>query len=135
MNTFIATRTLVSEICCHVGCGILFGVDNEYSDRLRRTHAWFYCPNGHPQHYTSKSDLEIARQETADARWYRDKERERAERLAADLLSEKHKVAAERGAKTKLKRRIANGVCPCCKRMFANVAAHMLTKHPEQVKA
>lgn len=39
-----------------------------------------------------------------------------------------------KGEVTKLKKRIANGVCPCCKRSFCNLAAHMKTQHPEYTK-
>ncbi len=42
---------------------------------------------------------------------------------------------AELGAKTKLKNRIANGVCPCCNRSFKQLAAHMRTQHPDWLQA
>jgi hypothetical protein len=32
---------------------------------------------------------------------------------------------------TKLRKRVANGVCPCCKRKFSNVVLHMRQEHPE----
>jgi len=35
-----------------------------------------------------------------------------------------------RGALVSTQRRVKNGVCPCCKRSFACLAAHMKTKHP-----
>jgi hypothetical protein len=128
------TRTLRSQVCIHAGCGVIFGIETNYDDILRREHKTFYCTNGHSQYYSGKSDLEIARAEAerakADAQFWRD----RKDQLARDLQSEKHKVAAERGAKTKLRKRIANGVCPCCKRTFANVARHVAHMHPEELK-
>lgn len=42
---------------------------------------------------------------------------------------------AERGAKTKLKNRIAKGVCPCCNRSFQNLHRHMTSQHPDWVKS
>jgi hypothetical protein len=132
-TTYIGT--LRSQTCCHSGCGVIFGIEQTYDDILRRSHKSFYCPNGHGQHYSGKSDVELAREDAEQARRQRDYERERNGRLESDLRSERHKVAAERGAKTKLKKRIAHGVCPCCKRTFANVARHMKSKHPEQIKS
>ena len=55
-------------------------------------------------------------------------------RLASEKAQRKfaeHRVRAEKGAKTKLKNRIANGVCPCCTRSFQNLQRHIETKHPE----
>lgn len=37
---------------------------------------------------------------------------------------------AVKGVLTKVKRRVANGVCPCCKRTFANLHEHMKQQHP-----
>jgi DNA repair exonuclease SbcCD ATPase subunit len=66
-----------------------------------------------------------------------------AERAARQRLEELRRVAlkdAEHSAierrKTQtrmrnLKARIKNGICPCCKRSFVQLARHMATKHPE----
>ncbi len=32
---------------------------------------------------------------------------------------------------TKVKKRAANGVCPCCNRTFSDLARHMKAKHPD----
>lgn len=42
-----------------------------------------------------------------------------------------HKIRAEKGAKTKLKKRIAKGACPCCNRHFVNLQRHIEGQHPE----
>lgn len=69
------------------------------------------------------------------------------EKLRAQLAREEGKVAtarmeakhaedrrrAEKAAKTRLKNRIAKGICPCCKRHFANVHRHITSQHPEFV--
>lgn len=38
---------------------------------------------------------------------------------------------AQKGQNTRLKNRIAAGVCPCCNRSFQNVARHMAGQHPD----
>ena len=40
-------------------------------------------------------------------------------------------AAAYKGHLTRVKRRVGNGVCPCCNRTFKNLADHMTTKHPD----
>ena len=48
---------------------------------------------------------------------------------------EKGRIGAElratKGVVTKIRRRVANGVCPCCKRHFVNLKRHMSGQHPE----
>ncbi len=41
---------------------------------------------------------------------------------------------AEKAAKTRLKKRVAAGVCPCCNRTFKQLAAHIKRKHPEMLE-
>lgn len=91
---------------------------------LNDTNKYFYCPNGHPQHYTGKSE-----------------EQKRIEELEAKLKYEKQAYTQmtdtmldERNRANKLKRqlnRVHKGVCPCCNRSFVNLKRHMETKHPE----
>jgi len=45
-----------------------------------------------------------------------------------------HRRRGEKAAKTRLKTRIACGVCPCCKRTFQNLYRHMRNKHPKYLK-
>ena len=73
------------------------------------------------------------------------KERERADRLAQQLASARDDVRiariettaarnrerAQKAAKTRIKNRVAAGVCPCCTRSFQNLARHMAGQHPD----
>lgn len=111
------------EECCN--CGILFAMPDDWQRRRRNDHGTFYCPAGHAQHYTAKSDAQLL----AD-------ERARSTRLLADLdqaqaatRDEERRHAATKGQLTKVRKRVANGVCPECHRSFANLRNHMDTKH------
>lgn len=121
---------LVTETCCN--CGVMFAMPEALQERALRQRGpggcQFYCPNGHPQHYTGKTDLEKANERL---QW----ERERAARLSAELDQTTASLRAQRGVTTKLKRRIAGGVCPCCKRSFKNLHRHMAGQHPEFAEA
>lgn len=55
------------------------------------------------------------------------------ERTREELDHTEHRRRAEKAAKTRIKRRVGAGLCPCCNRSFRNLAEHMKTKHPSEV--
>lgn len=129
-NTLTFTGTL-HILKCGV-CSIPHAIPEEmYTDRLDNGGEW-YCPNGHNLHFITteaqklKKDLAAARRQAEAARggqrWERD------QRLAAE-----RSAAAYKGHATRLRNRIANGVCPVtgCRRHFDNVQAHIEGQHPE----
>lgn len=119
----VPTETIT---CCNTDCGISFEVPNWWYKGKRDTHSWFYCPNGHRQHFSAESDLEIARRERDIAK----QQVARAEQEAAEAKARAEQ--AERSEK-RLKKRASAGNCPCCKRTFSNMATHMKRQHPEFV--
>jgi hypothetical protein len=127
--TLEATAILVTEECCN--CHMVFAMPNELVQQRQRDHQTFYCPNGHAQHYTGKSDVEQLREQLAaterDMNYYA--ERSRGEQRRAEAAE--RKAAAHKGVATKLKKRAAAGVCPCCNRHFEALARHMKSKHPD----
>jgi hypothetical protein len=126
--------TIEAVNCC--ACGTPFGIEATLNKNLLASKGEFYCPNGHPQHYTGESlatkaarlekELEAARQ---DEQWWK----QRANKNAADLKVTKSQLRGTKAALTRTKKRVANGVCPCCNRSFTNLQRHMSTKHPEYV--
>lgn len=118
--------TLITEECCQ--CGTVFAFAEELRNKCLESRGssgrQFYCPNGHPQHYTGRTDAE--RLESERDRTRRELERVRDQR--------DHAEARRRGqlaATTRLKKRIAHGVCPCCKRSFKDLGRHMAGQHPD----
>jgi hypothetical protein len=61
----------------------------------------------------------------------RDAAKQREETIRANLEDTKRRLSAQFGENTKLRKRIKNGVCPCCTRSFTNLRRHLQTKHPE----
>jgi hypothetical protein len=116
---------LITEEC--INCGVLFAMSDELRDRLLQSHENFYCPSGHSMFYSAKSDIEKER----DLRLHAEARAARAEDAAE--IAERRRRAAK-GQLTKMRNRIANGVCPWCKRSFSNVMAHVETQHPEHVQ-
>ena len=73
--------------CCHEGCGQVICFDPGVEERLRRTHEWWYCPAGHSQHFSGKTEqektIERLRRQHAWAEERADMWRTRPTRLAA----------------------------------------------------
>lgn len=111
-------------------CGIPHAVPDElYAYVLRqqrdgRAQTGIHCPLGHTWTFAGEGEAE---------RLAREVERERAvaSRLRAEKEAERRSHIATKGHATRLKKRIAAGVCPCCKRSFNDLARHMAGKHPE----
>lgn len=125
MSTTTYEITIVTVQCCR--CGIYFGLDQWHMEKLKESRTNFYCPNGHEQYFPGQSMEEKLREMkkeltrvSAGLDWWKIEAEEKARSLTAT-----------RGVVTRMKHRIANGVCPCCHRQFAQLEKHMKTKHPE----
>ena len=126
-ETLLYAGTLVVSKCW---CGIRFAMPQELDAQAHRDGRTTYCPLGHAGVYGDTTEKENKRlrerleAEKENVRFWRERERH-AERRAI----------AQRGVTTKLKKRIASGVCPCCKRTFQDVARHMKGQHPNYLEA
>ncbi len=125
--------TLVTHEC--PTCGVLHaiprGILQQGLDNRGPNGRVFYCPNGHRWWFTGKSEAE--------------QEKERADRLARQLDAARAQTTHERDQRhatersnralravnTRTRKRIAAGMCPCCRRTFANLAEHMSGQHPD----
>lgn len=111
-------------------CHIQFGLAEDVLGRYRTSGATFYCPAGHGQCYREteaqrlRKELDKAKK---DQQWYADRLKD--ERSARE--STERRLVARKGANTRLRNRIKNGVCPCCTRTFMNLQQHIKTKHPD----
>ena len=123
---------LVPMNCCV--CGIAFAFDADVIRARRRDHQWFYCPVGHEQHFAGESDEEQLARELKEARLEISRAEYRAQTEQLHREFAEKSLRATKASVTKLKKRIANGVCPCCHRTFAQLGRHMANKHPEYEK-
>lgn len=119
---------------CHERFGLLAKTD----ELLRRTGQGFNCPWGHALHYplgpSEETKLRRERDRLKQQMARKDDEiaQERGWRHEAEAAAKgaERRVSAARGQITKLKKRAAAGVCPCCNRHFQELQAHMATEHP-----
>lgn len=119
--TYATDVTLVVFTCAR--CGIPYGLPEDYIERRRQDGRAHYCPNGHSlsYHETEADKLRRRLKFAEDSR----------ARAAAQRDQAKASARAHKGHVTRIKKRIANGVCPCCNRTFKDVARHMKSQHPE----
>ena len=123
MTDLITTRVALWCVCTECGIGV-YGPSDCKVFRCR-DHKSFYCLNGHSQYFPGKSDIEREQQKRKLA----ERERDNARRF---LKTEEDSHRATRGHLTRVKKRIAKGVCPCCKRSFSEsrLQRHIESKHP-----
>lgn len=112
-------------------CGCVIAMESTHYDELVKSHRRFYCPNGHEQWFTGKSDAEKLRDELAREKHRTEQARADAEHQRSLKLAAERREAAKKGQITRIKNRVSSGVCPCCNRYFANLHRHMKGKHPD----
>ena len=123
MSTFIVSTYFrsITTVCC----GGTFAVPETALKNWENTHNDWTCPFcGTGQYFAGESDKERLKREL-------ESERNCNKVLRDNLEFERRCVAAHKAAKTKLKKRISSGVCPCCDRTFKQLARHMKDKHPD----
>lgn len=110
------------EQCCK--CGMSFAMTTDFRRRRLDDRQNFYCPSGHAQHYTGKTEAQKLKDELERSKQMLDA----AQSRAATAEREREHVAK---AHKKMRARVMNGVCPCCNRTFQNLLRHMKSEHPE----
>jgi hypothetical protein len=112
-------------------CGITFAVPSHFYRECREEgpNKTWYCPNGHPRVFAESETDKVRRERDRLAQRVAEKDdeikRQREMREAAE-----RSASAARGQVTRIRNRVAKGVCPCCNRTFENLSRHMATKHP-----
>jgi elongation factor P hydroxylase len=131
-GTYFALSTgMMSITCCN--CGMVFGVPSRWYQQRREDKAWWYCPQGHSQHFVSKSEAEKLRDELAAQKRRTEYFEADAHQARESAEAAKRQARAARGVVTRVKNRVGRGVCPCCNRFFESLHRHIQTKHPEYV--
>lgn len=124
---FVGQQPAVEQTCwCGLRSAIPAALDAEYRRANDLSHGSMplYCPLGHAGYPAGKSVADRLREELERANSRAANWRSNAERA-------QRQVAARKGQITKLKKRVAAGVCPCCARTFQNLARHMAGQHPD----
>lgn len=125
MGVAISVAVELTHINCGE-CGGVYAINERYREKKQEKGGFWNCPYckcgwGYPEGGSENAKL---RKQLADEQARKMRALEEANRLRAE---------AEKATKqhARLKKRVANGVCPCCTRSFVNLKGHMATKHPE----
>lgn len=130
MSTTV-TVVLIGETC--ILCGVVFGLNDAHQRALKETGDTFYCSNGHGMVYGNplkkrieKLEAQLKQEEEEREYWRRSCQAEEKDHKAT-----KNQLRGTKATLTKTKKRVGNGVCPCCNRTFKQLARHMENKHPD----
>ena len=122
MSKYVDNVYLVTEQCCN--CGMTFAMTQDFQERKLKDRESFYCPRGHSQHYTGKSETQKLKVQL-----------DKTQKQLAQQLSATANLRVQRDSihntYNRMRDRVKNGVCPCCNRSFQNLRDHMKTQHPE----
>lgn len=136
LKTISHKQQLVTETC--YSCGVLFAMMKEFYDERRRDHRSFWCPNGHAQSYSGKTEAQKLKEQLDEERRQRQSAEQRVAMYADEAREEREKAEHERhrangykGHATRITKRAKAGVCPCCNRTVSQLARHMASQHPE----
>lgn len=122
------TTQLVAMECGQ--CGSVFAMSEAKHRRCKANGESWYCPNGHCRVYTDTENKQLKDQLTREKQ-FREQAEASQKYWRAEATHADRRAIAQKAAKTRLKNRIANGVCPCCTRHFTNVQRHIKDMHPE----
>jgi hypothetical protein len=113
-------------------CGVRLAIPSSLYREAKDNGMKVYCPLGHAFVFTT-TEVERLRDQL-------NTERRRADHAMTSAIAARDQARATersniayRGHLTRLRNRIANGVCPVkdCHRHFDNVQAHIASQHPE----
>lgn len=124
------TTRMATEVCCC--CGVPFAMpDSMQRERRQNPGTAFWCPNGHSQHYTGKTEEAKLREQLEASRLRAERAEAAAKRQRQRAVDAERSASAYKGVATRQRNRIARGVCPCCNRYFPSMERHMQTNHPQ----
>ena len=121
------TTELVVQQCW---CGIWHAIPKSLNDAQRQQfddgleQTGIYCPVGHEWTRSGQSESDRLNKRLQA-------ERARHDQTKAELRETEARRRGEKAAKTRLKKQVAAGSCPVCRRPFANLARHMAGQHPK----
>jgi len=131
--TFTETITETFRVVSCYTCGVRFGIGCElYRRTVTDAVGSVFCPAcGKETCWRESEDQKRIKELQRKLEW---EVSEVARQKAARDEVEKS-LNATKGVVTRMKRRTSVGVCPCCKRTFKQLAAHMAEKHQDFVAA
>jgi hypothetical protein len=133
MSAVLNFQTQLESLHCP-DCAIQFACPPLFIRERREDGKGFYCPSGHTMSFR-ETESDRLRRQLKNAEQSVDWWKNSAAAKDRQLKGANSQLGKARAKLKRTETRIANGVCPCCKRSFANLHRHMTTKHPDYTKA
>lgn len=116
-------------------CGGVYAINERLRQKCEQEGDGWHCPYCQVSwgYFANNENLRLKRELEA-AKKSAELERKRKEWAEQEARNSELRLRSQKGATTRIKNRIANGVCPCCTRSFADLKRHMATKHPAYSK-
>lgn len=130
-ETLTLRVTLRAETCFK--CGFTYGLPHEFLRRKWERGGNWWCPSCGQDTIYSRTELQKLRDQVREERAWKERAQVRLAEERADRERAERSASAYKGVATKLRKRAAAGVCPCCNRTFKQLARHMERQHPEYV--
>ena len=112
-------------------CKVAMAMDQATYTAMKQSGKTWCCPYGHEQHFAAgKTEAEKLREQLEAERRARQLAEQRNAQKDDEIAYQRRSAIAYKGQATKLRNRATAGTCPCCKRTFKQLAAHMANKHP-----
>ncbi len=130
-HTYGVNVTLIVWEC--PSCGIVYGIPEDFANACRESGRRYCCPNGHHLGWNeTETDRQRKRAEAAERRAAAASDT--ADRWRTNAETQRRTAVALKGHLTRMRKRIANGVCPVpgCKRSgFEKVMSHIASQHKD----
>lgn len=110
-------------------CGCQFAIGFTYYRERKENGGNFHCPNGHVRVFR-ESDVQRLTRELAQKDQQLARQKERVAAAESERDREARRVIAQKAVVTRLKNKAARGECPCCHKLFPDLAGHMAGEHP-----
>jgi hypothetical protein len=123
-----AVSVELARIVCGVCAGV-YSIEERYRKQKETDAGSWTCPYCKTGWGYSRHESDAAKAKRLEEELAAEQQRRRDEASRHD-----YQRRALRGAATRLRKRAAAGVCPCCNRSFVELARHMATKHPAYAK-
>jgi len=128
MVTTLAVLTLTHMGCSE--CHATYGLDERARARFQSVGTRWHCPYCDAGQSYRDNDLAREKKARERAEWDAKRQRERADNYARRAVAAEHSQRTTKGHLTRIKRRVAAGICPCCNRTFRDLGRHMKGQHP-----
>jgi len=123
----------LSEINCGE-CGGIYAINERYRKQMYAKGGSWNCPYCKVDWgYSDNNENSKLKKELESIKRGKELAERQAQRERENAAYQKRCASAQKAAKTRMKNRIKNGVCPCCNRTFKQLAEHMKNKHPNYV--